>query len=77
MEVVAIITALASTVFVGNLIFTDWGEFGDAIVYWLKPDVVSWFQGEGMEDFFAEFKLGFMAICGFATYWGIMTLTAS
>ena len=69
MEVVAVILALGSMVLAGNLIFADWGEFGDAIVFWLKPDFISWFQGEGLEDFFAELKLGFLAICGFGTYW--------
>ncbi|MCM8533249.1 MAG: hypothetical protein NE330_18920 [Lentisphaeraceae bacterium] len=75
MEVVAVIAAIGSMLLVGKLIFTDLSDFGDAVAYWFKPDIFSWFQGEGMEDFFAELKLGFLALCGFGTYWAITTLT--
>lgn len=50
---------------VGRFFFKDWDSFGEAIYYWFKPDILSWFDGEHTDDFFAELKLGlFIAACG-------------
>lgn len=52
--------------------FRDWSGFWDCIVFWLKPDWISWFQGEGVDDWWAELKLGvWIALSaggGFLTY---------
>lgn len=38
--------------------FGDIDEFFDCIKYWFKPDILSFFDGEGWEDRWAELKLG-------------------
>jgi len=49
-------------VFWGKLMFGGWGEFFEAVKFWLTPDVFSMFRGEWGEDMMAEFKLGFFVI---------------
>ncbi len=52
--------------------FKDWSGFWSCIVFWLKPDWISWFQGEGVEDWWGELKLGawiaVSALVGLLTY---------
>ena len=45
-------------VFVGRLLFADWDGFFEAVKFWFKPDMWSWFDGEYWEDWVAELKLG-------------------
>ena len=53
----------------GKLIFRDADEFGEAIYFWLKPDMWSALSGEFFEDLAAEFKLGvWIALCAGAVY---------
>ncbi len=55
---------------VGKVIFGGWEEFLEALKFWIKPDWLSWFQGEGWEDWVAEMKLAILVIlCGVAV-WG-------
>lgn len=52
-------------VFWGKLMFGGWGEFFEAVKFWLTPDAFSFFRGEWGEDRMAEFKLGFFIFwCG-------------
>jgi hypothetical protein len=47
-----------------KLIFGDIASLFEAFKYSLKPDWVSWWQGEGMQDFWNEMKLGiFLFLC--------------
>lgn len=52
--------------------FKNWSGFWDCVKYSLKPDWISWFQGEGMHDWCAELKLGAWLIislmCGILSY---------
>ncbi len=50
--------ALACAALMFKPFFKDWSGFWSCIVYWLKPDWISWFQGEGVEDWWGELKLG-------------------
>src|SRR5262245_16142905 len=52
--------------------FKDWSGFRECIVYAMKPDWISWFQGQGVEDWWGELKLGvwiaISVISGILTY---------
>jgi|GEM_PF-266854 hypothetical protein len=52
--------------------FGDWSGFWDCVKFWMKPDWISWWQGEGVEDWWAEMKLGvwilLAGVCGVASY---------
>jgi hypothetical protein len=41
--------------------FKDSEEFVQAILFWVKPDILSLFRGEYVDDRWAEIKLGFWA----------------
>jgi len=61
--IILAIVNIPAYLLVGKLLFEDWYGFKEALVYWVKPDMWSWMSGEGMEDFFAELKLGiFVAV---------------
>jgi hypothetical protein len=45
-------------ILIGRVFFKDWGEFGEAIVFWFKPDLFSALSGEYWDDWWAEMKLG-------------------
>lgn len=60
-----------------RLFFQDLDEFLQAIFYWFKPDMWSWLDGEFMEDFWAELKLGlFFALCSALVYIEIQILSS-
>ena len=61
--VVLIVANLPIYFMFGKLFFKDADEFGEAIYFWLKPDILSAFQGEFWEDMAAEFKLGLWVAC--------------
>jgi len=55
--------------FLGKIFFNGWEGFGEAIMYWFKPDLWSWMSGEGFEDMMAEIKLAiFFAVCALVVY---------
>lgn len=64
----------------GWAIFDDWDGFIEALRYYLTPDFWSWIRGEGIDDWWAEFKVAaFIIACGAAvvgewylirTWWG-------
>jgi len=43
----------------GWLWFGSWEDFLECLKFWLTPDIFSWFYGEGVDDWWAETKLGF------------------
>ena len=53
----------------GKWLFGGWDDFGEAIVFWIKPDFFSAIDGELGADWWAEIKLGiFIAACGGLIY---------
>jgi hypothetical protein len=55
---------------IGWVIFDSWEGFGESLYYWIRPDMWSWIQGDGVEDWWAELKLVFfLIVCG-ACVWG-------
>ncbi len=55
-------------------IFDDFDGFADCMRYAWRPDIWSWINGDGLEDMWAEMKLGFWWSCGFGTGFGIYSL---
>jgi hypothetical protein len=56
---VAVVFGVAFAALTFKPIFKDWSGFWYCIRYWLKPDWISFWQGETAEDWWAETKLGF------------------
>lgn len=54
----------------GWVVFGDWETFGECIRYALTPDIISWFRGEGLEDFWAEMRLFFWVGACALVVWG-------
>jgi uncharacterized protein involved in cysteine biosynthesis len=49
--------------------FDNLEGFTETLKYALKPDIISWIQGEGPEDMWHELKLaGFIAMCILLVY---------
>ena len=44
------------------VLFRTWEGFWEAIVFWVKPELWSWAEGEYWEDICAEFKLALWAL---------------
>ncbi len=42
----------------GWVMFNSWDEFGEAVRFWITPDLFSAFRGEFAADWWAEIKLG-------------------
>jgi hypothetical protein len=53
----AVATGAAVAVVLFKPFFKDWSGFRECLVYCLKPDWISWFQGEGVEDWWSELKM--------------------
>ena len=53
----------------GSLFFRDWDQFGEAIAFFLKPDLFSAARGEFWDDMFAELKLVLFLGCCSAVVW--------
>jgi len=47
---------------IGWAVFESWDGFWECFKYALKPDIISWFQGEGLDDFFAEMRFAIWLI---------------
>ena len=41
----------------GWVLFRTWGDFWEAVVFWIKPELWSWAEGEYWDDVWAEAKL--------------------
>ena len=74
MEVLGLLGAIGMMYMMYKLLFADFSDLMEAVGYWFTPDAYSFFKGEGMEDFFAELKLGVLAVSGIGTYFGIAHL---
>lgn len=62
--IVLIVVNIPVYLLLGKMIFGDWEGFGEAIGYVLTPDIISLFNGERAEDFFATMKFFFfVALC--------------
>ena len=46
----------------GWVLFRTWADFWEAIVFWLKPELWSWAEGEYWDDIYAECKLMIWAL---------------
>jgi hypothetical protein len=46
----------------GRALFGGWSGFGEALEYSIKPDILSWIQGNGLDDLWAEVKLIFFIL---------------
>ena len=61
--------------------FGDAEGFSECLWYSLKPDILSWLNGEGIDDWWAETKLGIWLLCGSAVGYGVfvavMALTSA
>lgn len=55
--ILSLITGAAAAAALFHILFEDKEEFYDCVKFWLKPDVISLFRGESLEDMWAEFKL--------------------
>lgn len=47
--------------FFGWLIFRSWESFFEALGYAIKPDILSWIQGELGRDWWCEIKLAMLS----------------
>ena len=47
--------------------FKNWSGFWECFVFSLKPDWISWFQGEGTRDWWCELKLAAWMILSVAS----------
>lgn len=63
-EVLAVAVAVAVLAALFRPMFGCKEGFFECIGYWLKPDILSWFQGEHLEDCWAEMKLFLWLGCG-------------
>lgn len=55
---VAILCGLVVAAVLWKPFFGDWENFSECVRYWFTPDIVSLFNGEYGEDWWAEMKLG-------------------
>lgn len=72
-----VISGLATMALLFKPVFGSAAEFWECLRYWMTPDFFSWISGEGMEDFFAELKLGVWCVCGIAVGLGVSSLIGS
>lgn len=58
------------------VMFDNLEGFFESVKYAIKPDIISWIQGEGYDDLWAELKLfAFLALCilfVYAEHWLLM-----
>jgi len=61
-----------------RLIFDDRDGFFECVMYCFKPDLWSWINGEGLEDFLCTLKLNFWLwiglVAGAGTFLGVNLL---
>ena len=68
---IGILVAVNSPLYflIGKILFRSWDGFGEALYFLIKPDMLSWFSGEGWDDMWNELKLFFFVIvCALLTY---------
>ena len=82
MSIVAVILGVLACVGVWaalfRLIFDDRDGFFECVMYCFKPDLWSWINGEGLEDFLCTLKLNFWLwiglVAGVGTFLGVNLL---
>lgn len=75
MEIIAgLATALIVLGLLFKPIFDDIDGFGDCVRFWLTPDIWSWMQGEGYDDWWAEMKLFAWLLLGGGAGFGVFSL---
>lgn len=71
----SILAGLVTLTVLFRLIFRDWDDFCECVVYSLKPDVYSWLQGDLEEDWWAEMRMyvwiGVSVAVGYGTHIGL------
>ena len=73
MTVVAVIIGVVVMALLWKPIFGSAGNFWDCLKFWIKPDFISMFQGEWMEDFVAELKLGLWFAAGIGSGYAVFS----
>lgn len=78
METLAIVSGVIAGIAVMALLFKpmfdDFDGFVECMRYAWAPDIWSWINGEGLEDMWAEMKLGFWWLCGIGAGFGVYSL---
>ncbi len=74
METVAVIVAVIVLALLWKPMFGDARGFWNCVKFWFKPNIISMFQGEGMEDLFAELKLIVWLAIGVASGFAVFHL---
>ena len=74
MEITAAILAVGSMFLLYRLLYTGFEEFVEAMRFWMTPDCISFFRGEGIADILAEMKLFFIIIYGILVYAGVCSI---
>ncbi len=55
--VILMVVNIPIFVVIGRVLFGSWADFGEALRFWITPDILSALRGEWGEDRIAEFKL--------------------
>lgn len=63
----AVTAALLWKPFFGTL-----DDFVECLGYWFTPDAWSFLRGDGIDDFWAEFKLGIWLILSVSVGWSVV-----
>jgi len=70
-----VVLASSPVIFViGWAVFDDWDGFKEAVWFWLKPDIVSWFDGTGWDDITSEWKMLAFLLCSAGSVFGVHML---
>ncbi|MEZ6056667.1 MAG: hypothetical protein R3C01_08180 [Planctomycetaceae bacterium] len=74
--ILSVLIGLATAGLLFKLFFDDLEEFGECFMYLLKPNILSLFDGDYLEDQWKSMKLGFWAAlsigAGVGTYFSLM-----
>ena len=69
-----IVTGLLVLVGLFKPIFGDLDDFYDCVKFWVTPDIISFFRGEGVDDYWAEMKLFLWLLLGIGSGYGTSIL---
>ncbi len=72
MNIIGIVIGVVLMALLFRPIFGTGENFWDAIKFWLTPDIFSWFNGKGFEDWLGEMRLGIWLGAGFGGYVGTL-----
>ena len=57
-EAIGAVAGIATLIFLFRPLFGDGEGFLECVRFWIRPDIFSWVRGEGLDDWWAEMKLG-------------------